>query len=122
MNLTEIKSNLESIRSAMDIVASLDNPQGIAEKLENLSNITGLSAECIAHSRRHLDKRLQMLVLNKAYKDYSASDKKMIFAGEASEEIFCVNYSESINKDVHYELEALRSLLSYLKEEMKQIK
>lgn len=121
MTTADIKNNLEVIRKVMDAKAGLDDPQGVATKLEALSNVLGLSAECIAYARKNLDKRLSFLTTAKAYQGMSATDRKMVFSGEASEEIFMVNYSESLNKDVHYVCESVRSLLSYLKQEMQNI-
>jgi len=122
MTLADIKKNLDIIREIMDIKVVLDNPTGVAEKLENMQGMAGLSAECIAWARKRYDEKLKFLTMNKAYKDFSPTDRKIIFGGEASEEIFLVNYAESLNKDYHYSIEALRTLISYLKQELNSIK
>jgi len=122
MTLDDLKKNLGIIREVMDTKVGIDNPTGVAEKLEQLQGVAGLSAECIAWSRKRYDEKLKFLTMNKAYNNYTATEKKMIFGGEASEEIFLVNYAESLNKDYHYSVEAVRTLLSYLKEEMRAVK
>lgn len=122
MDIQTIRTSLDSIRKIMDERVELANPTGVAEKLESLSAMVGLSAECVANARKQYDLKLMYLAKSVAYKSYSATDKKMIFAGEASEEIYLVNYAEAINKDLHYCIESLRTLISYLKEELNQTK
>lgn len=122
MTPSEIKTNLDKIRETMDTPVGLDNPTGVAEKLERLQGCSGLSAECIAWARKHYDEKLKFLIMNKAYSGYTPAEKKMIFGGEASNEIFLVNYAESLNKDFHYSIESLRTLISYLKQELNSIK
>ena len=82
-----------------------------------LGNIQGLSAELIAKTEKIYNQKLGELILAKEYKSLSATDKKILFASLASEEIELMNYAERLNKEIHYQIEALRSLLSYLKEE-----
>ena len=121
MTSSEIKNSLDTIRKVMDEPVSIDNVTGVAEKLEKLSVLLGLSAECIAWARKHYDTRLGFLATSKAYKDMTATDRKYVFASEASQEIFMVNYAESLNKDLHYCCESLRTLVSLLKQEMRAV-
>ena len=121
MTEAQITECLSNIRTAMDKNVSVDNPSEVSEKLERLTNLLGTSAECIAQSRRYYDFKLGTMLKAGMFRGESATDKKMLMAMEASAEIYLVNYSESLNKDLHYCIEGLRTIISLLKSEINKI-
>jgi len=122
MNIKELKSWLAEIKEAMDVRVGIDEPNGILEKLNNLSSLLSLNAQCVALSEKFYNEKLGELCLAKEYKSMQATEKKMLFASLASEEIYVMQLAEKQSKDVHYCLESLRSMLSYLKTELVNIK
>lgn len=120
MTPQQLKQSILDIRLVMDKKVGLEDPVGVADKLNSLSNLLGLSSECIAWARKYYDEKLGTLVMSPEFKGMSATDKKMFFAMKSSDEIYLVNYAESLNKDLHYCIESLRTLISYLKQEMAQ--
>ena len=105
----------------MDIRAELSNPETVAAKLSLLSELLGLSSECIAQARRLLDIKMAAIIKSPYMEKYGATERKIIIQSECADEIYLVNYSEAINKDLHYCIESTRTLISYLKEELKKI-
>lgn len=121
MTKDQLIISLSDIQKAMEIEVSIDNPTGIMEKMNALANLIGLSAECFAWSERYYNEKLSELVLAKQYKDLSATDKKMLFAGLACEEIHNHTHAERLNKGLTHAIDGLRSMLSFLKEELNKV-
>jgi hypothetical protein len=118
MTSDQLKTSIEQIRNAMDVKVGLEDPVGIVTKLEALSSMAGLSAECIAWARKFYDTRLGLMLRSRDYQNYTPAEKKILFAADASNEIFMVNYAESLNKDLHYNIESLRTMISYVKQDL----
>ena len=112
-----IQPNLDAIRDELDAKCPHDLPEEVALKLERLATLEGLSAEMIAESNKKYNQKVGQLVLNSAYKNLTATDKKLLFASLASDEIYWMQLSEAYNKELHYQIEAARTLLSYLKQQ-----
>jgi hypothetical protein len=51
----------------------------------------------------------------------TATDKKMVFAGRAKDEIYYVTLTERQNKALTHSIDGLRSMLSYLKSEVNNL-
>ena len=118
MNFQEIVKANEAIRKEMDRPVNHNVPDQIVEKLNKLSNILGLSSQCIADSEVLYSKKIEELIQDRQYSKMTATDKKLLFNSLASEEMKVMNYSAQLNKDLHYCVESCRSMLSYLKSEM----
>jgi hypothetical protein len=120
MKKEQMESSLEIIQAAIEEEATIDCPSCVLEKLTKLVNLLGLSAEIYAHSEMLYNKRLAELVLAPAYKTLNATDKKMLFAGLLAEEIMIHSKAERLNKGLVHAIEGLRSMLSFIKEELKK--
>lgn len=120
MNAQQIINSNQAIREAMDMEANIAVPDAVLEKLNKLSNVLGLSSQCVADSELLYNEKIGELVLAKEYKGLTATDKKLLFQSLASQEIHLLNYSVQLNKDLHYAVESCRSMLSYLKSEMEK--
>jgi hypothetical protein len=118
MNYTTIFSWLEEIETEMKKKVSIDVPTDVLEKLGNLSEMLATNSQCVAWSEKIYNLKLGKLITAEAYKGMAMTDKKILFASLAAEEIRCMTLAEVQSKDLHYEIEALRSMLSYLKAEM----
>lgn len=99
MNGQQIINSNNAIRAVMDMEANIS---------------------VVADSEVLYNEKIGELVLAKEYKNLTATDKKLLFQSLASQEIHLLNYSAQLNKDLHYSIEACRSMLSFLKSEMEQ--
>jgi hypothetical protein len=88
--------------------------------MEKCVNLLGLSSEVYAWSERLYNEKLGALILAKEFKTLQATDKKMLFASMAAEEIMLHSKAERLNKALTHTLDALRSMLSFIKEELKK--
>lgn len=119
MNVDEV---LKSIRAVLDDSPPIDSPNDVMDKLNKLASIEGTSAELIAYTNKVYNEKILQLTTSPTYKGMSATDKKLIFAGVASNEIYNMQLSEAYNKEIHYQIEAIRTQISYLKEQEKNSK
>lgn len=120
MTKSQIEKANQAIRDAMDEEVNVNVPDLVLQKLNKLSNVLGLSSQCVSDSSYIYSKKIGELVKDYSTRSISATEKKLIFQSEAAEEIRLMEYSAQLNKDLHYSLEACRSMLSYIKSEMEQ--
>lgn len=122
MDKLTLHDNLAKIRQVMDSVATIDSPESVLNKLNELQNIIGLSSECMAWaSKLYEEKVAEYYISRDIIKKPSAMENKIIANDHAKDEGMLLNYANGINKDVHYQIESLRTMLSYLKQEIKSI-
>jgi hypothetical protein len=115
MKIEELIKSLEFIRQALDRSIDPNNPTDCTEKLGELNALQGLSAECYASAESILNKKLFDAVKEFADNKVSASEKKYLYQGFANREIYYFNLSEKYNKEIHYQIESLRTFISNLK-------
>ena len=120
MTKEELNTSLDEISIQVDLDFDISVPITIMEKIQRLTNMIGLSAECYAWSEKFYNDKLGGLILAKEYKSLSATDKKILFGSLASNEIMVMSKAERLNKGIIHGIDGLRSLLSYLKEEYRQ--
>lgn len=121
MTKEELESALGMIQKSLDQHVDISEPNGILEKLQGLTNLLGLSAECYAWSEKVYNEKLGELVMAKEYAKMGATEKKMLFASLASHEIMLHSKAERLNKGLTHGIDGLRSMISFLKEEMSKI-
>jgi len=119
MTKTEIKDNILLIREVMDRRVGIENPEGVLDKLNDLGNMLGLSGNLIAHAKKHYNLKAKGLI-GELFA-MKATDRKLKMDIEATDEQYLIDETTALNKDLHYCVEALRSMLSYLKQEMAKI-
>lgn len=122
MTTEQIEKGLEQIQSLIERQATIDSPIDVMEKLNDCVNVLGMSAELVAWTERKYNEKLSLLCLAKEYSKLSATDKKMVFAGALSNEIMFHTRAIELNKALARGIDAMRSILSYVKEEMKNIR
>jgi hypothetical protein len=62
MTLEEIGVNLELICDKMSLPVSIDNPEGILTKLNDLSNLLGLNSQCLTSAEMLYNKKIGELI------------------------------------------------------------
>lgn len=115
----EVQKNCATIRSIIDQAIDTSNPQEVIGKLSECSNILGLSAHTVGLATHDLHqaeyKSLQTIENDKQH------IMKIKLNNATKYERYYLNYAEALNKELHYKIESLRSILSYCKEEMNKI-
>jgi hypothetical protein len=94
-----------------------ENGDEIIERLTQAVALLSTSSWAIAESQKIYTQK----VYDEAQKHTATSPTmaKMLIAGACKEEKYWVDLAEGYNKELHYTIEALRSALSYIKEEKK---
>lgn len=115
MILSEIETACEEIRKVLDEKIDRSNAEEVSGKLNTLTNIQGLGAEIISQSERIYNRKAGLIIEN--LMKYKAGEQKLKLNSECADEIYFLRLSEQYTKEIHYQLEVLRSQLSYLKEE-----
>lgn len=109
---------LGSIEGELTVSVGHESGDEVSDSLSRLSSLLATSANCVAISEQIYNEKLGKVLLRLPEK-MSATDKKLILTGELSNEKFLVTTSERQNAALVHAIDAMRSLLSYIKEEMK---
>lgn len=120
MTSTEIQTNLTLIRTALDLHVGEGDPGGMMEKINKLSSLMGLSAECYANAEYNYNRRMLEAMNDYKDRDYNTTEKKYMITGECAKEIQLMTLAEHYSKKMDKVIEGLRSTLSFLKEELNQ--
>lgn len=121
MNLEKLKELSDQIGKAIALQIDETNPAEITGKLNELTNLLSTSAYAVALSQMLYSQKIQELTESNQWAGLSATDKKMIFSGRAKQEGFYVSLSDRQNSGLVHGIDALRSLLSYLKTELERL-
>lgn len=120
--LDRIKEMTISIGKCLSQKVDPSNPDEINGKLEEITAMLALSSHCVALSEQIYNQKIMQLSESEEHKGKTATDKKLIFGGLASEEIYYMTLSERQNKGLTHRADALRSILSYMKSEHQNLK
>jgi sugar-specific transcriptional regulator TrmB len=126
MTIDEIKKEAETIQSYLDIVVSKD-PKEMAERISNLMSYMSRSGEMLARAKKELRARktteISKTIISIAKAQFlSATVQNALLDSICEEESFLVDWIERINRGCVHQIDGLRSLLSYEKEEMRLTK
>ena len=119
MEKQQIIDGLAKIEAAIVPVEDITNSQEIMTALNNLVQWMPSSASYVAATERMYAEKISELVMHRSYSQMSASDKKLLFNGLAKDEYELKILAERLNKAISHATDALRSMLSTIKEEMK---
>jgi len=111
----------DKIGTALAMEIDHSNPAEILGKLNELTNLLPTSSHAVALSEMIYAGKLSELINSTQYAGYSATDKKMVFGGRAKTEIYYVKLADRQNASLVHAIEALRSMLSYIKAELQHI-
>ena len=117
---TDINLINQSIVEEISRQVAIDNPLDCLEKLNNLVCFLGNSSECISKSEYLYSQQINQLIDTGIFDSYNASERKLYIEAKLRDVLYCVKFSETVNKDLHYAIEGLRSIISAQKEEYKQ--
>lgn len=120
-SLDNVKQATNTIGKSLAEQIDKDNPDEVIGKIQELSALLALSSHAVALSEMVYNEKLSELVQNTAYSGLSATDKKMVLAGRAKNEIYYLTLAERQNKALTHRIDGLRSIISYLKEEVRNI-
>jgi len=118
--MNKINDILKQIGAFIKEPVNTEIPDEVVGKLTQAVSLLSTSAWAVAETQRAYTEK----VYEEAQKHTKVSPTlaKMLIAGTCKDEKYTVDLAEGYNKELHYTIEALRSALSYLKEESKQLK
>lgn len=113
----------EEIQSYLEIECS-DNPDEIIDRIKELSSIKARSGVMLAEAkklyRRKRSSEIANTIINIAKQQYlSATAQNALVESIAEEEAFLVDWLDRINAACTLQADALRSILSYEKEQLR---
>jgi len=111
----------DQIGNALALPIDQSNPAEILGKLNDLTNLLSTSSHAVALSQQIYANKIMTLTEDSQYLKLSATDKKNIFAGRAKQEGYYVDLCERQSRSISHAIDALRSMLSYLKSEMQYL-
>jgi hypothetical protein len=118
MTITQINQLSQQIAEEIKRPVSVDSPIDCLEKLNLLVSYLGNSTECLAKSDYHYQKKLADSL--EAVSNYKATEQKLRLNAMCINEAYCLNFAEKVNKDLHYAIEGLRTIVSAQKNERNQ--
>lgn len=125
MNI-ELKKTVDSINELivkqLKQTADKTDPDGLVGKISELTSLIPSSAQAVAVSEMIYNEKIGELMENEQFSKMSATDKKLLFQGKASKEIALMTYSERLNKGITHAIDGYRSILSFVKSEMENLK
>jgi hypothetical protein len=114
--MTTLQVNLEAIRKVVDMPVA-DDIESIRGKGAALSGMLGLSAECKKNAKLEIG-RSQLIALAGMDDSWPASVKTKSIDAHCAEQISDYEYADRLNAALTHQLEYVRSLLSFYKQEM----
>jgi hypothetical protein len=113
----------KDIQSFAEITVS-DNPQEIAERMISLGVYIARSGKMLADAKYHLNKKrkdetMQLIELILSNKKLSAKVQNSLIDSICRDEQYLVDWIERLNRSVTHQMEEMRSLLSYEKENLR---
>lgn len=121
MSLRELEQLTDQIGAAISQEIDQSNGDEVIGKLNELSALQSTASHCMALAETVYNQKIMDLVTDHAYSKMSATDKKYIFLGKAKNEGYYVTLSERLTRSLSHRLDALRSILSFMKAEMEHL-
>ena len=127
-NLTEpgsIATELTSIQAYLEADLSADVPADVMERAGKLGQYLARSGKIWADAEYHYNQAVEsalMQALKKAYEEkLSPSTINKYVEAMARDSRYLLRWAERVNRTCTHQLDAIRSVISSLKEEMRQI-
>lgn len=121
MSLEILEKLTDQIGNAISQDIDQTNGDEVIGKLNELSALQSTASHCMALAEMTRDNKLMELAQDGQYAKMSATDKKYIFYGKAKTETYYHTLSERLTRSLSHRLDALRSILSFMKAEMQHI-
>jgi hypothetical protein len=121
--IDKMKEELEKIQEFLEIDVS-ENPEELIERIKTLNVYMARSGRMLAEAKQKLREKkaseISKTILEIAKQNFlSAKAQNALVDSIAQEENFLVDWAERINKACTHQVDALRSLLSYEKEQLR---
>lgn len=118
-------SMAEELDTGLKNVPPPDDPISLLNYATTLEGWLATTSFMIASAQYHFDKRknqvISMVVDNKSLSELPATVIKEKILGECSYENMILNWIEQINKNIKYNLDMTRTLISYQKTDMQNL-
>ena len=121
MSLQILEELTDQISQAISQDIDSTNPDEVSGKLNELSPLQSTASHCMALAESTRDQKIMDLALELQYSKLSATDKKYIILGRAKDETYYHTLSERLTRSLSHRLDALRSILSFIKSEMEHL-
>jgi uncharacterized protein YoaH (UPF0181 family) len=126
MTVEDLKREAEVMQKYMDITCS-GSPDEITDRISQLMAYLSRSGEMLAQAKRLLRARksneIQNTIITIAKESHlSATVQNALLESICEEESYAVDLIERLNRTCTHQLDALRSLLSYEKENLRMSK
>lgn len=119
--IAQLKVYCEKVGKSISMKIDVNNGDEVRGKADELQRQLAISCHCVALSEMLYNEKLASLIEQSKYSGLSATDKKIVFAGQAKEEIYYLTLCERQNKAIEHSIKELITQLSYLKTEMQNI-
>lgn len=115
---------IEKMQEFLELTIS-ENPQEIIERIGGLNVYMARSGKMLADAKKNLRTKkaseISQTILNIAKQNFlSAKAQNALVESIAQEEHYLVDWLDRINRTCTHQIDALRSLLSYEKEQLRQ--
>lgn len=121
MSLEILEQLTDKIGSAISQDIDQSNGDEVIGKLNELSALQSTASHCLALAESTRDLKFMQLAQDAQYSKMTATDKKWIFLGKAKDETYYMTLSERLTRSLSHRLDALRSILSFMKAEMEHL-
>lgn len=122
----DLRPQIDTINSmivdCLKLSADKSDPDGLAGKISELAALIPSSALALAMAEQMYNEKIGALMESEQFSKLNTTDKKMIFQGKASKEIALMTYTERLNKGIVHAIDANRSILSFVKSELENLK
>lgn len=123
MTIEQYTEELKQIQSYLEIEVS-DNPEEYAERIRTLAVYMARSGQMLADAKRLYNEKMhsEMLqLIRQLTKEHGVSMgvQNALAKACASEEQYLVDWCERVNRSCTHQIEAMRSLLSMEKEQLR---
>lgn len=120
-NVENLVAICEQIATSLAMDIDRENPEEVMGKMNELMNLLPSSAHAVSLAEMIYSEKIMQLTLDKQFSGMTATDKKYLFAGRAKKEGYFVTLTERQNKALVHAIEGLRTIISYIKEQMRTI-
>ena len=114
----DLEAIIETIDSCLTIQVDTNDGNAISTKIGECAALIGTSATAVALAEMIYNEKLGE-ELEEINPKLNATSVKMILQGKLSNELFWLKYAERQNSALVHAIDGYRSMLSFLKEEIK---
>lgn len=116
-----LKDSLATIGKSISLsISDPTNGNELVHILNELMALQSLSADSVARAESFLTAEMSKVIESGKYDKYPANDRKHLIQRDCGSYVELYNRAERYNKELHYRIEALRTLISNAKELLRQ--